>query len=266
MYQRELEVAVRAAQRAEVVIRERAGGLDEADIRSKGTHDLVTDVDEAAQREILAELGAAFPDDGILAEEGEASTSDDRDRRWIIDPIDGTTNFAHGIPPYAVSIALQDGEDLVLGVVLDVSRDELFTAVAGEGLLVNGRRREVSSTSLLDSALVTTGFPYRAFERVEEYLAALRNLMKSTRGLRRPGSASVDLAYVACGRFDAFFETHLSPWDVAAGIVLVREAGGHVSGFDDGIDPLSGVEILASNGRIHEAMLEQLSPLRRRHH
>jgi myo-inositol-1(or 4)-monophosphatase len=264
-YSAELLAATKAARSAAAIIQERAGRLEPAAIRSKGTHDLVTDVDEAAQREILAVLQDAFPSYGVLAEEGDDHIADASESagRWIVDPIDGTTNFTHGVAPYAVSIALEVRGELVVGVVLDVSRDELFTAQRGGGLFVDGRPAAVSSTSTLDSALITTGFPYRAFERIDAYLSALRNLMQSTRGLRRPGSASIDLAYVASGRFDAFFETHLSPWDVAAGIVLVREGGGLVTGFDDGIEPLTGVEILASNGRIHELMLEQLAPLRR---
>jgi myo-inositol-1(or 4)-monophosphatase len=264
-YSGELEAAEHAARRAAAIIMERAGGLSADAIRSKGTHDLVTDVDVAAQDVIVDVLRQAYPDYGVLAEEGDAdhAGSAHDQARWIIDPIDGTTNFAHGVPPFAVSIALEAAGELVVGVVLDVSRDEIFAAVRGMGLKVNGSPSRVSETRRLDEALITTGFPYRAFERIDDYLAAMRNLMKTTRGIRRPGSASVDLAYVASGRFDAFFETHLGPWDVAAGIVLVREAGGTVSGFDDGVEPLSGVEILASNAHIHDFMLDQLAPLRR---
>jgi myo-inositol-1(or 4)-monophosphatase len=258
----EEEVAVRAARGAAAIIQRYAGGVASDSVRSKGTHDLVTDADVAAQEHIVSVLLEAFPTHKILAEEDQSETSaESAENRWIIDPIDGTTNFAHGVPPYGVSIALERDGELVLGVVLDVPRDELFTATRGGGLFINGVRARVSDTTSLDESLITTGFPYRAFERIDEYLAALRNLMQHTRGIRRPGSASLDLAYVAAGRFDAFFETHLSPWDVAAGIVLVREGGGRVTGFDESIDPLSGVEILASNSRVHEAMLEQLEPL-----
>jgi myo-inositol-1(or 4)-monophosphatase len=263
-YSREQDAAVLAAQGAARIIGRRAGAMMASDVRSKGVHDLVTDVDVEAQKHIVEVLRDAFPAYDVLAEEEADDTSAASGRvSWIIDPIDGTTNFAHGVPPYAVSIALEDDRELVLGVVLDASRGELFTAVRGGGLWVNGVRASVSHARMLDESLITTGFPYRAFERIDAYLAALRNLMQTTRGIRRPGSASIDLAYVAAGRFDAFFETHLSPWDVAAGIVLVREGGGRVAGFDEGIDPLSGVEILATNGHIHDAMLEQLAPLRR---
>lgn len=259
------EAAVAAALSAGRLIQRFAGRLDDTSVREKGTHDLVTEIDEEAQHIIVTRLRDRFPDYAILAEEGEFSKQElvAGGFRWIVDPIDGTTNFLHGVPPYAVSIALQHQDKLVLGVVLDVSRDELFTAVRGGGLYVNGRRATVSRTRELSEALITTGFPFRAFDRIDGYLAAMRRLMKDARGIRRPGSASVDLAYVAAGRFDAFFETHLGVWDVAAGIVLVEEAGGRVTDFGLNDMPLHGREILASNGALHNQMHERISPLRR---
>lgn len=256
-YRPELEAATEAARRAGDLIRRYAGKA--LDIREKGTHDLVTQADEEAQRLIQDTLAAAFPDYEFLGEEG--TTDDDllRQReaagpRWIVDPIDGTTNFAHGVPPYCVSISLQDEGELVLGVVYEVSMDEMFAAVKGHGLTVNGEPARVSDTADLGSALVTTGFPFREFWYIDEYLGVLRHFMLHTRGVRRPGSAAADLAWVACGRFDAFFEGGLSPWDVAAGIVLVREGGGRISGLTDGVDPLFGRQLIASNGRVHDAI------------
>lgn len=263
-YEQERDVAVRAARRAARVIQRHAGRLGDEQVREKGTHDLVTEIDEEAQRVIIDTLEAAFPAYDVLAEEG-ADLSRRRDvadgHRWIIDPIDGTTNFMHGVPPYAVSIGLQREAELVVGVVLDVSRDELFTAVRGQGLFVNGVRSGVSDTDRLNDSLVTTGFPYRSFDHVDAYLDVLRAFMHTTRGVRRPGAASIDLAYVACGRFDAFFETGLSPWDVAAGTVLVEEGGGRVTDFSEATVPLYDRQILASNGRLHADLLQHLGPL-----
>lgn len=259
------DVAVEAALSAARLIREKAGRLDAGAIRSKGTHDLVTDIDEAAQKEIVRILRNSYPEYGILAEEEMDQHIPEEGfdgYRWIIDPIDGTTNFTHGLPPYAVSIGLQREDRIVAAVVLDVSRTELFTAVAGGGLYVNGIRMGVSRTETLDDSLLTTGFPYREVGYIEEYLKVLEAFMRRTRGVRRPGSASIDLAYVACGRFDGFFETGLKAWDVAAGALLVTEGGGRIADFAGGPDVLFGGQVLASNGLIHAEMQEVLAPLR----
>ena len=263
-FEAELEAAIEAAHEAARIIKRHAGRVQDDHVRDKGLHDIVTIVDEEAQHAIVDLLGSSFPNHAVLAEEDAPDEQVLRSQgfQWIIDPIDGTTNFLHGIPPYAVSIGLQHNGEVVLGVVLDVAHDELFTAVRGGGLFVNGRRCRASRTKDIGQALVTTGFPYRAFDRVDGYLASLRRLMHDTRGLRRPGAASVDLAYVACGRFDAFFETHLSPWDVAAGIVLVEEGGGRVTDLDLHTQPIHGRDILATNGLLHDAMHERLGPLR----
>ncbi len=258
------DAAVEAATSAARLIQRHAGHMQDAHVREKALHDIVTEVDEMAEEIILEVLTEQFPEYEVMAEESASDVQELEAKgfRWIIDPIDGTTNFLHGVPPYAVSIALQDRSELVVGVVLDVSRGELFTAVRGGGAYANGRRISVSPTDELNRALVTTGFPYRAFDRVDEYLETMRRVMSACRGLRRPGSASIDLAYVAAGRFDAFFETDLSPWDVAAGIVLVEEAGGRVTDFIPKERPLHAREILATNASIHDLMLEQLEPLR----
>jgi len=265
-YGRELRAAIAAAHEAGALIRSRAGRAGA--VRHKGVHDLVTATDEEAQRLILERLAEACPGYDVLAEEGPADAFDATPGRprWIVDPVDGTTNFAHGCPPYCVSIGMQDASgELVLGVVYEVALDELFAAVRGHGLTVNGRPAGVSATNRLADALVTTGFPFREFAYVDAYLAVLRRFMEATRGVRRPGSAAADLAYVACGRFDAFFEGGLAPWDVAAGIVLVREGGGRVTGLTDGEDPLFGGQLLASNGAVHEAALVLTRPLGEAH-
>ncbi len=255
-YNDELEAAIEAAGAAAKLIRYRAGRVAAEAIGDKGRHDLVTEVDKEAQRIIIEVLDGHFPGYDVMAEEAGADEGVrvPDGKRWIIDPIDGTTNFTHGVSPYSVSIGLQDREELVAGVVLDVASGELFTAIRGGGVFVNGVPAQVSSTPVLAEALLTTGFPYREFAHIDEYLSAFRELMKAARGIRRPGSASIDLAWVACGRFDGFFETGLYAWDVAAGIVLIGEAGGRVTGYDGSSDPLFKKHVLATNGRIHEEM------------
>lgn len=262
-YRQEHEQAVRAAQRAADLIRRRAGRVEEETIREKGVHDLLTRTDEEAQRLIVEVLTEAFPEYEILAEEGaEDWRQKAKGHRWVIDPIDGTTNFTHGVPPYAVSIALQHEAEIVVGVVLDVAADELFSAVRGGGLYVDGRPARVSTTQVLDRALLATGFPYRTFEHVDRYLEVLGRFMRQSRGLRRHGAASIDLAWLACGRFDGFFETGLSPWDVAAGVLLVEEGGGRVTDYRGGGDPIFDRQILATNELLHEPMLEVLHAMR----
>ncbi|MFQ5571692.1 MAG: inositol monophosphatase family protein [Rhodothermales bacterium] len=264
-YERQRDVAVAAAWQAARIIRYYAGRIGEEQIQQKGVHDLVTEVDEASQALITRVLGEAFPAYTVLAEEGteEGAMMDTVEgHRWIIDPIDGTTNFAHGVPPYAVSIALQRGAEVMVGVVLDVAREELFTAIRGGGTYHNGARVAVSRRDALGDSLLATGFPYRAFDHVESYLEVFRQAIHAARGVRRHGAASIDLAYVACGRFDGFFETGLNAWDVAAGLLLVEEAGGCVTDYRNRPNPLFERQILATNGRLHEAMLDMLQTMR----
>jgi myo-inositol-1(or 4)-monophosphatase len=260
-FEREVVAAVEAARAARELILSHAGGIDRDGVREKGRHDLVTEVDERSQRIIIQHLAEAFPDYGFLAEEDTEGARAAASRRWIIDPIDGTTNFTHGVPPYAVSIALTDGDDIVVGVVLEVVSGELFTAVRGRGSFLNGERMHVSTVGDLTSSLISTGFPYRAVDHLDAYLEVLGAFMFRCQGVRRHGSASIDLAYLAAGRFDGFFETGLMPWDVAAGVLLIREAGGCVSRFSGEGDPVFSRQILASNGRIHEAMRGAVAPL-----
>ena len=264
-YDDALETAVRAARRAAVVIRDQAGPLKE--VRAKMRNDFVTETDEKAQTAAVETLQAAFPEDTILAEEGDEPASVPTvvdGRRWIVDPLDGTTNFMQRVPPYAVSIALQEGDAIAVGVVLNVPHDELFTAVAGHGLQVNGQAAGVSPTDTFEDAFLATGFPYRRFEHTEIYLDVLADILRDARSVRRHGAAAVDLAWLACGRFDGFFETGLSPWDVAAGTLLVREGGGRVTNYHNerGLTPLFDQQVCASNGRVHEPLLDHLASMK----
>lgn len=259
-YSTELRTAIQAAREAGRLIHRMAGRLSDVNVRKKGLNDLVTEVDEEAQRIIIRMLEETFPDYDVMAEEADKAEGAviAEAYRWIIDPIDGTTNFTHGVPPYAVSIGLQHEDEIVMGIILDVSRDELFTAIRGHGLQVDGHPQAVSSTTSLGESLITTGFPYRSIGHLDIYLEVLSDFMTKSRGVRRPGSAAVDLAYVAAGRFDGFFETGLKPWDVAAGLLLVEEGGGRVTDYRDRGMPLFEEQVLATNGHIHHEMLSLL--------
>jgi len=264
-YDDALRIGVRAARRAADQIREQAGRLEQ--VRAKGHNDFVTATDEAAQETILNTLQDAVPEDDVLAEEGadlEAVSGRVDGRRWIVDPIDGTTNFMHQVPPYAVSIALQCGDALVVGIVLDVPGEELFTAVADHGLQVNGQPATVSRTDTIAKGMFATGFPYTRYEHLDAYLDVLETIIREGQNVRRHGSAAIDLAWLACGRFDAFFETGLQPWDVAAGTVLVREGGGRVTDYrnNGGLTPLFARQVCATNGSVHKALLSRLASMK----
>jgi myo-inositol-1(or 4)-monophosphatase len=236
-------------------------------VRDKSTNDFVTATDEAAQAAIVDAITDAYPTHTILAEEG---TTDEeipqraRGFRWIINPLDGTTNFMHQVPPYAVSIALQENDALVLGVVLEVTQGELFTAVAGYGARCNDTPIQVTDTDAIGASFLATGFPYREFAHTASYMKVLKGIIRAAQGVRRHGSAAVDLARVASGRFDGFFETGLRPWDVAAGTLLVRESGGHVTDYqhNDGLAPIFGRQMCATNGHIHGALHAMLRSMR----
>ena len=258
----ERRAAEAAATAAAAFVRQHAGGLDAGALRRKGTHDYVTFVDEGAQRIIVDALRRSFPDDAIVGEEGATGAEAlDRGRVWIVDPLDGTTNFAHGVPPYAVSIGLRvDGRGAV-GVVLEVASGELFSAATGAGLSVNGRPATVSATDRLDDALVATGVPFRDYRWAEAYLDSFDAVMRSARGIRRHGAAAVDLAWTAAGRFDGFWEAGLAPWDVAAGVVLVEAAGGRVAGLWDGADPVTTGGLVAAAPGVFDALARAVAPL-----
>lgn len=264
-YSSERSVAEAAAREASALLRGMLGRVE--DVRDKGLHDLVTEADEAAEKLILARIKEAFPDDAVLAEESTEGAIDAKfqGRRWIVDPLDGTTNFLHGAPPYAVSIGFQDGGRMAAAAVYEIALDELFSAARGAGLTLNGKSAGVSQAERLEDSLLATGFPFRDFAFEDGYVATFRSLIKKTRGLRRPGSASVDLAYVACGRYDGFFEAGIAPWDVAAGILLIEEGGGKVEGLPgDGPppgDPVFSGGLVASNGRIQAELAHECRPL-----
>jgi myo-inositol-1(or 4)-monophosphatase len=222
-------------------------GFDSSKIEFKGVHDLVSYVDKESEKRIIAALQIVLPESGFIAEEGTCSKRGER-FNWVIDPLDGTTNYIQGVPIYAVSIGLLDGDELVLGVVYEVGRQECFYAWKDGGAYLNNQPIRVSTRNDMNNALLATGFPYSDFSRMDEYLELLKWTMTNARGVRRLGSAATDLAYVACGRFDAFWEYDLKPWDVAAGAVIVKEAGGVVTDYKGGNDYLFGKEIVASNG------------------
>ncbi|QYJ14780.1 Inositol-1-monophosphatase [Rubrobacter xylanophilus DSM 9941] len=249
---REFDVAVEAARAAGGVLLEGLGRAGE--VRYKGEVDLVTEIDEASERLLKERLLGAFPGYGLLAEES-GQIAGKRDVRWVVDPLDGTVNFAHGLPVFAVSIALQRGREVVLGVVYDPVRDELFAARRGEGATLNGEPMSTSSNSELIRALVATGFPYDRTE-MPEALELFGRFAARTRGMRRLGSSALDLCYVACGRLDGYYERGIWAWDVAAGALILEEAGGRVTDYRGGTLDLEGREIVASNGPLHDAMLE----------
>ncbi|MBW2280558.1 MAG: inositol monophosphatase [Deltaproteobacteria bacterium] len=240
-----------------------AGGLqrerfgDERVIETKSSAiDLVTDVDRASEDLIVGRIGDARPRDGILSEESGNVREAESGWRWVIDPLDGTTNYAHGVPHFAVSIGVEHGGRREVGVIYDPMRDECFTARRGDGARLNGSPTRVSDEQRLDRALLATGFAYDVHEReMIENLEFFSRFIRRARGIRRAGSAALDLAYVACGRFDGFWEMHLSAWDVAAGMLIVTEAGGALSGFGGEPAPADGSKLVASNGALHDALL-----------
>ncbi|MDA3943005.1 MAG: inositol monophosphatase family protein [Bacteroidetes bacterium] len=237
-------------------IREQCGLFSEKKVEKKGRHDLVSYVDRTAEMMIINTLKKFLPEAGIIAEESGANIADQYN--WIIDPLDGTTNFVHGVPVYAISIALKRDNELILGVVYEINQNECFYAWEGGPAYLNLEKITVSTADKLDNSLLATGFPYSDFSRMKPYLAFFEHLMQNSRGLRRLGSAAVDLAYVACGRFEAFYEYGLNPWDVAAGAFIVQQAGGKITRFDGNTEAVFGKDIIASNGKIHQEMLQMI--------
>ncbi len=248
------KVAEIAEKAARFILKE-SEKFDISFIESKGKNDFVSYVDREAERIIAEELERLLPEAGFLAEEKIKYPGSGR-YRWIVDPLDGTTNFIHGLHPFSISIALEDENEIISGVVLEVSGKEIFTAWKNGGSWLNGKKIQVSRCSALRETLVATGFPYKDFGSLNSYLNCLGFLMENTHGVRRMGSAAIDLAYVACGRFDIFFENNLNPWDVSAGTLLVREAGGTVTDFNGNEKNITGLEIIASNGKVHHEMLK----------
>jgi myo-inositol-1(or 4)-monophosphatase len=255
-----LNFAIQTARDAGSILAERFGR--KIQIANKSEIDLVTESDLASERLIIDRIKTYYPRHAILAEESGASEPVDResgsDWRWIIDPLDGTTNYAHGYPCFCVSIGLECQGRMEVGVVYDPLRDEMFSAERGQGAALNGRRLRVSSTPTLASALLCTGFPYDVRER-NEFARHFANFIMAAQGVRRDGAAALDLAYVAAGRFDGFWEEGLKPWDVAAGGLIIEEAGGRVSNYENGPLDIFTPPMMASNGLIHEEMMRVLA-------
>jgi len=225
------------------------------EIETKTPNNLVSFVDKESERRLVTAFRQIFPEAGFIAEEGTGEKA--QEWNWVIDPLDGTTNYLHGVPIWCISVALCHHQDPVLAVIYDPNRDELFSAIKGGGAWLNEHPMRVSTENNLRDSLLVTGFPYDDFGREEAYIGLFRHLMKETRGIRRLGSAALDLAWVACGRFEAFYEYGLNPWDVAAGCLLIQESGGEVTGFYDG-HPIFEEDILASNQKIHDELRRRI--------
>lgn len=232
------------------------------EINEKSRNDLVTAADRAAEAAILAEIDRRFPDHAVLAEESGWTRRNDDRPTWIVDPLDGTTNFVHGIPQFAVSVGVAVEDRVRYGVILDPVKNDVFRAARGCGATWNGSPCRVTSRGGLAGALIATGFPFKAHELLDTYLAIFREVFLRCKAIRRPGAAALDLAYTACGLFDGFFEFHLSPWDLAAGSLLVEEAGGRVSDMDGGNDFLASGDMLCGSPDVHAELLEVVSTAR----
>ena len=269
-----LNTAVKAARRAGSIINRASLDLERVKVSRKQHNDFVTETDQAAERAIIDVLLTAYPDHRILAEEsGRSSTEkahgggtnsgpdDQAEHLWIIDPLDGTTNFIHGFPHYCISIALSQKGVITQGVLYDPNRNDLFVATKGRGAYVNDRRIRVSKRHRMNEALLGTGFPFKNLETLDRYLAMFRLMTGQSAGIRRPGAAALDLAYVACGRLDGFFEIGLAPWDLAAGTLLVTEAGGLVGDFQGDADFLYTGDVLAGTPKIFGQLVGTLGPM-----
>jgi myo-inositol-1(or 4)-monophosphatase len=253
-----LNIAVRAARRAGSIINRASLDGGALEVRAKRMNDFVTKVDHAAEEAIIDTVRKAYPDHAVLAEESGESAAGGSEYQWIIDPLDGTTNFIHGFPQYCVSIAIRHRGALAHGVIYDPTKNELFTASKGRGAFLNDRRIRVSKCLRLGDALVGTGFPFREVERIELYTRQLKTMMQTAAGVRRAGAAALDLAYVACGRLDAFWEMGLSAWDMAAGALMILEAGGLVGDLRGDAGYLDSGEIACATPKVFSALLEAL--------
>ena len=255
-----LDEVLKVTYEAADFIRSQAGKVSSIDIEIKSPNSLVSYVDRQAEKILVEGLGRIIQDSGFITEE-ETTTQSKSKYTWIIDPLDGTTNFLQQIPVYAVSIGLMHEDQLVLGVVSDVERKETFYAWKGGGAWCNGKLIHVSDRSDVSNAVIATGFPYASSEVLPQLTSVFDYFLKNARGIRRLGSAAIDLAYVACGRFDVYYETTLNPWDIAGGIVLVQEAGGVVTGFSGKNDMLSTGKLIATPAQIHQSILETIQSI-----
>lgn len=259
-----LNIAIKAARTAGGIINRASMDLDRVKVNTKSPNDFVTEVDQAAEAAIIETLLGAYPGHGILAEEsGREHGAKDSDFVWIIDPLDGTTNFIHGFPAYAVSIGLSVKGQIQQAVVYDPTRNDLFYASKGRGAFLNDKRLRVSKRNRLADSLIGTGFPFRKGDNFKRYLQMFEAVMQSCAGLRRPGAAALDLCYVAAGYYDGFFETGLSPWDIAAGSLMVTEAGGLIGNFTGDADFLFQREVVAGNPKIYGQLVQMLAPYSR---
>jgi myo-inositol-1(or 4)-monophosphatase len=259
-----LNIAIKAARSAGAIINRASLDLDMLKVNTKAPNDFVTEVDQAAEAVIIETLLQAYPDHAILAEEsGRAHGARDSEFVWIIDPLDGTTNFIHGFPVYAVSIALAHRGQVQQGVVYDPARNDLFYASRGRGAFLNDRRLRVSRRTRLADSLIGTGFPFRRGDNLKRYIKMFEDVMQNCAGLRRPGAAALDLCYVAAGYYDGFFETGLSAWDVAAGSLMITEAGGLIGNFTGEADFLYQREVVAGNPKVYGQLVQLLQPYTR---
>ena len=254
-----LNIAIKAARKAGNIINRASRDLDQIKVETKQRNDFVTEVDRAAEAAIIDELRKAFPDHAILAEESGQSKAARMEYCWIIDPLDGTTNFIHGVPQYCVSIGLKHKDVITQGVVFDPVKNELFTATRGTGAYLNDRRVRVTKRDKLADGLIGTGFPFRDGSDLDRYMAMFKAVTLAAAGVRRPGAAALDLAYVAAGRFDGFWEIGLSPWDIAAGSLLVQEAGGLIGDLKGDSGYLASGEVVAGNAKVFSQLLNVLS-------
>ncbi len=253
-----LNIAVRAARSAGEIILRSADKASHLAVDSKGKNDFATEIDRLAEKEIISIIKAAYPEHSILAEESGEHAGNDF--VWVIDPLDGTTNFIHGFPQYAVSIALKYKNRIEIGVVYDPLREELFTAKRGGGAMLNNRRLRVTGLTSMKGALIGTGFPFKVPQHLDAYLNMFRAITIDSAGIRRAGSAALDLAYLAAGRLDAFWEIELKEWDMAAGILLVKEAGGVATDFSFKDNYLASGNLIAGSPRMHQLMYQLIEP------
>ncbi|MGZ8241000.1 MAG: inositol monophosphatase family protein [Methylobacter sp.] len=253
-----LNIAVRAARSAGELILRSSDNIGRLHIDQKGKNDYASEVDRMAEREIISIIKAAFPEHGILAE--ESGQHKGNDFVWVIDPLDGTTNFLHSFPQYAVSIALKHKGKLEVGVVYDPLRDELFTAKRGGGAMLNNRRLRVTSQNSLKGALIGTGFPFRTDQHLDAYVGMFRALTTDSAGIRRAGAAALDLAYVAAGRLDGFWEIGVMEWDMAAGVLLIKEAGGVITDFSFNDNYMKSGNVIAASPKMHQIMYQLIEP------
>lgn len=253
-----LNIAVRAARSAGEIILRSADKASHLAVNPKGKNDFATEIDRLAEKEIISIIKAAYPEHSILAEESGEHAGNDF--VWVIDPLDGTTNFIHGFPQYAVSIALKYKNRIEIGVVYDPLREELFTAKRGGGAMLNNRRLRVTGLTSMKGALIGTGFPFKVPQHLDAYLNMFRAITIDSAGIRRAGSAALDLAYLAAGRLDAFWEIELKEWDMAAGILLVKEAGGVATDFSFNDNYLTSGNLIAGSPRMHQLMYQLIEP------